>query len=182
MCTGNICRSPLAEGFLRDRVEARRLPVTVSSTGITFAGRPATREAIAVAADRGVNINAHLSRVLDATQLGDADLIIGMERQHVREAVVLDGDALGRCFTLPELVRRANEAGVRKTGETLREWLGRLGAGRVPSDLLGFDETDEVADPFQRGIAQYELCAREIAELVDELVALAWPTDEEATS
>src|SRR5258706_10919652 len=82
LCTGNICRSPMAEALLRARLEQRGVDATVSSAGITFEGRAATDEAIKAAAGYGVDITRHRSRIMSAELLDGADLIIAMERLH----------------------------------------------------------------------------------------------------
>src|SRR5215831_8755795 len=129
LCTGNICRSPMAEGMLRAKLEERGVAATVSSAGLSFYGRPPTEEAMAVAEAYGVDITDHTSRMLHTEMLA-ADLIIAMERLHLREAVVLDSTVLERCFTLKELVRRAEETGARRVDEPLGNWLARVGRGR----------------------------------------------------
>jgi protein-tyrosine phosphatase len=179
VCTGNICRSPMAEGLLRARLAARGVDAVVRSTGLTARGRPATDEAIAVAAAMGIDIRAHRSRVLNGRMIDDADLIVGLERFHVREVVLLRPDASSRAFTLKELCRRGDTIGSRAAGEPLARWLERAATGRRLVDLVGMSPLDDVADPFQRSIDAYQQCLDEIAPLVDRVVALAWPNASE---
>ena len=56
----------------------------------------------------GVDVSEHRSRRLEAGTMVNVDLVIGMERKHVREAVVLRPEAWPRSFTLRELVRRGD--------------------------------------------------------------------------
>jgi protein-tyrosine-phosphatase len=165
----------MAEGLLRRRLDERHVPATVSSAGISFEGRAATDEAIAAAARYGVDITNHRSRILNAQTVRDADLVIAMERMHAREAVVLVDDLFGRCFTLKELVRRGESAGARRPGEDLAGWLGRIGEGRRPMDLIGGSPDDDVADPYLGPPRVYASCIAELDDLVDRLVDLAWP-------
>ena len=58
--------------------------------------------------------------------LTGADVLIGMAREHVREAVVLAPDVWGRAFTLKEIVRLGEERGGRAPDEPLEQWLARL--------------------------------------------------------
>ena len=99
-----------------------------------------------------------------------------MERQHVREVVVLDQRAWSRAFTLKELVRRAL-GGRPARGRRVRstQWLHRVGEGRRPADLLGQSRDDDVADPTTDPLADYATMASEVDTLVRELVDLAWP-------
>ena len=55
--------------------------------------------------------------------LARADLVLGMERRHVREAVVLLPEIMPKAFTLKELVRRGEEFGARTRGRSLEDWL-----------------------------------------------------------
>jgi len=79
LCTGNLCRSPLAEGILKHKLAERKIDsVTVSSAG-TFAlnGRPAAELAERVAAERGVDISGHRVSHVTCEMLERADLVIG---------------------------------------------------------------------------------------------------------
>ena len=177
LCTGNICRSPMAEGVLRARLADRGINADVRSAGLTFDGRPATPETVAVAARAGIDLSRHRSRVVDAAMIDRAGVVVGMERMHAREATVLGRDAFSRSFTLKELVRRGRASGARGAGEALDAWLGRVAEGRRPTDLLDGGD-DDVADPYRQSMAVYEQCFTDIAALVDELVPLVWPAEQ----
>jgi len=165
----------MAEGLLRNRLEARGLDVAVSSAGLAFDGRPATVEAVEAAAAYGVDISGHRSRVLDAAMLREADLVIAMERMHAREAFALDDQVLPRCFTLKDLVRRGRQTGPRGADEPLPSWLRRVGASRRRIELIGHSPDDDVADPYLSPRDVYERCIAELDGLVSQLVDLAWP-------
>jgi protein-tyrosine phosphatase len=168
----------MAEALLRHRLEQVDPTVTVSSAGLHPGDRPATAHGVATMADRGLDIGSHRSRTLTRELLGGADLIIGMAREHVREVAVTEPDALDRTFTLKELVRAAEADGRRRPAEAVGEWLGRIGRGRRPDDLLGVghDDAYDIEDPIGRGRADYEATADELDALLSRLVALAWPT------
>jgi protein-tyrosine phosphatase len=172
VCTGNICRSPMAEAFLRRHFDERAVAGRVSSTGITTEGREASQSAIEVMAERGYDISAHRSSRITPERVEAADLVLGMAREHVREAVVMVPSSLTRTFTLKELVRRAGDLGARGIDEPLERWLARLHAGRDPASLIGASPDDDVADPIGRRVSFYERTADELAELTDALVEL----------
>lgn len=109
-----------------------------------------------------------------AEMLVDADLVVSMAAEHVREAVVLVPAVWPRVFTLKELVRRARDSGGRLAYEELGQWLVRLHAGRQHSELLGTSEVDDVADPIGMSQATYDRTAEELDDLVGQLVELAW--------
>jgi protein-tyrosine phosphatase len=182
MCTGNICRSPMAEGLLRTRLAARGIVADVSSAGLSFDDRPATPEAVQAAAARGIDIARHRSRVIDLEMIDRADLIIAMERMHVREVVVLDPTAMARTFTMKELARRAASIGPREPGEPLDAWLERAAEGRRAADLLGQSDDDDVADPYGRSQQLYDRCAAELDGLVATVARLAWPSAAEGAA
>ncbi len=81
ICTGNICRSPMAEGLLRHLLAARAVKgVAIRSAGThAMDGRPAEPHAVAAARELGANIAAHNARSLDREMVAGADLILVME-------------------------------------------------------------------------------------------------------
>ncbi len=173
VCTANQCRSPLIAALLSDRLADRG--VTVTSAGLYSGGAPATELISTAAAELGLDLSRHRSRMLDVAEVSAADLVLGVSRAHVREAVVLDPGARGKTFTLPELVRRGMAAGPRPPDEPLARWLGRLSASRLPADLLGESAQDDVADPTGLGLQAHRHAVTDLVALVDSAVALAWP-------
>jgi protein-tyrosine-phosphatase len=88
VCTGNICRSPMAAAIARDLLErAGRTDVVVSSAG-TYAlvGDGATGDALATAEEHGLHLDDHRARQLTADLVADADLVIGMRSDHADAA------------------------------------------------------------------------------------------------
>jgi protein-tyrosine phosphatase len=81
VCTGNSCRSPLAEVLARHRYAD--LPVLFASAGTSAAaGEPASAGARAVAHELGLDLDAHRTAPLDAAALAGADWVIGLTRAH----------------------------------------------------------------------------------------------------
>jgi protein-tyrosine-phosphatase len=94
VCTGNQCRSPMAEGLLKhllsERCGGAPSPVTVSSCGTGgFCEVPATKEAVQVMAEGGIDISAHRSRPLTEALLREADLVLVMSEGHLRHIEML---------------------------------------------------------------------------------------------
>jgi protein-tyrosine-phosphatase len=172
VCTGNTCRSPMAAALLARRLDDAGLKATVSSAGLLFDGKPVTDHGRAVMADRGIDTSGHRSRRLTRQLVDGADLVLGMARGHVREAVALAPETLGRAFTLKEIVRRGEESGGRAPDEPLDAWLARLGSGRRPSDLLGESDADDVADPIGGPRRSYQRTAEELDDLTARLARL----------
>lgn len=87
VCTGNVCRSPIAEHLLR-RWLGPGSPWTVMSAGVsTFDGLPPSEEAVAALEDEGLDGRGHRSRYLTDALIDAADLIVVMTRSH-RQSVL----------------------------------------------------------------------------------------------
>jgi protein-tyrosine phosphatase len=85
VCTGNLCRSPMATGLLREQLAEAGLEgrYLVRSAGVwAVEGRPASGNAIAVMAERGIDISDHVAHTVTASDMAEADLILGMSREH----------------------------------------------------------------------------------------------------
>jgi protein-tyrosine phosphatase len=102
ICTGNICRSPLAAGAMTRELGADNTLVAVSSAGTAaWDGEPASEYSVEVAAREGVDIRGHRSQRVTPELLRRADLVLVMERSHL-EAVRKLGADPGRTFVLSE--------------------------------------------------------------------------------
>jgi protein-tyrosine phosphatase len=175
VCTANQCRSPLTGAFLVREVRRRGLPVEVLTAGLGMGGQPATGPTLEVAEGRGVDLRTHVSRKLDRGLLAGTDVVIGMERLHVREAVVLEPSTWPRVFTLPDLVRRAEAVPPRGRDESFRSWVELLGAGRERASLLGASADDDVLDPTTDPRVDHYTTAELLEGLVRRFVSRAWP-------
>lgn len=94
VCSGNTCRSPLAEGLAERAATERGLDdLEVRSAG-TFAGRgaPASSGATLAARSHGLDLSGHRSTPLGPELVEWADLVVAMTRAHRRVAVDLGGD------------------------------------------------------------------------------------------
>jgi len=84
VCTGNTCRSPMAEVIARDVAARRGLAVEIRSAGLmTGTGSPAAEHARRVAAVRGLDLSEHRSSRLTPDLLARAGLVLGMTNRHV---------------------------------------------------------------------------------------------------
>jgi len=106
VCTGNVCRSPLAEALLKREVEARRLDgVEVSSAGTgAWDGAPASEGAYLVGLEHDLDLSGHRARPLTREVLEQADLVLTMSRHH--RARVRELDRSARVFLLGEYAGR----------------------------------------------------------------------------
>jgi protein-tyrosine phosphatase len=167
----------MAEALLADGLARRGVDATVSSAGLLDDGRPADPHSVAVMGDRQLDLSGHASRRMTAELLEAADLIVGMERRHVREAAVAVPEVWPRSFTLRELARRAVAAGPRPADVSLDTWLAELSADRTTADHLGDFTGDDVPDPIGRGVRSFRRCADDLEQLVGVVLDHLWPTE-----
>ncbi len=84
VCTGNICRSAMAEALARQMCKEDRPEIEFSSMGTdALVGEPADDKAIQVLAELGIDLSRHRARYLVAQELSDAELILCMDRYHL---------------------------------------------------------------------------------------------------
>lgn len=99
VCTGNICRSPMAEGLLKKT----RGDFSVSSAGVSaLVGHEPSLEALEVMQEYDIDISGHVARQVDSGMIRDADLILTMGRRHKEWIKNRYPEADGKIFTLKE--------------------------------------------------------------------------------
>jgi protein-tyrosine phosphatase len=172
VCTGNVCRSPLGEGFVRralvDRLGADAPEVRSAGTA-GWEGSGATPESVRAGAEHGLDLASHRARRLSAPTLDEADLVITMAGGHRDEIAALAPAAAARTYTLKELVRllealdpleRPSAGFADRVGaaETLR----RGGFEGNPMD-------EDVVDPLGMPIDTYRAIAWEIEQWSERL-------------
>ena len=104
-----------------------------------------------------------------------ADLIVGMGRRHVQEAVLIDPPSWPKAFMLKELVRRGAELGPRRPDQGIRSWIDAAHGGRTRESLARRSSVDDVVDPYGRSLDRYRSTAAELADLTTALATLVWP-------
>ncbi|WP_454728215.1 low molecular weight protein-tyrosine-phosphatase [Cellulosimicrobium protaetiae] len=150
VCTGNICRSPMAEVVLRDRFEAAGLGdrVVVDSTGISDEerGNPIDRRARSVLAEHGYVVDrTHRARQVRAGDLAARDLVLAMTSQHARA------------------LRRLDAAGPVRMYRSFDPAAPRVAPGE-PEHVL------DIADPWYGGQQDFEDCLAEVEAAADGIV------------
>jgi len=105
VCSGNTCRSPMAEHLLRDRLNERGLSgIEVTSAGVAATeGRPAAAEALKILRDHGIeSIHSHQSRPITDVEINENDLVLTMTRGHMKKLDYLNNQP--EVYTLREYV------------------------------------------------------------------------------
>jgi RpiB/LacA/LacB family sugar-phosphate isomerase len=102
LCTGNVCRSPMAEGLFRHAVKGRG-EFRILSAGIgAVDGQPPTDHSVRAMRDIGIDISHQRSRALTAELVKSADLILGMTHSHTDTVALLYPKAAEKTFLLRE--------------------------------------------------------------------------------
>ncbi|MEK0313589.1 low molecular weight protein arginine phosphatase [Cohnella sp. 56] len=177
VCTGNTCRSPMAEALLRDWAARTGTAMEVRSAGVAAqSGMPISANA-AETLKRGNIVLPGTSTRLDREDVDWADLILTMTTSHKRAIAERYPQAAAKTYTLKEYASQS-EALVPDLQE-----MDRLHAELQVALALGkpFPEQDkrrltdlsrrapdmDIADPYGGPLAVYEACAREIREAIE---------------
>ncbi|GAA1101229.1 protein-tyrosine-phosphatase [Kitasatospora arboriphila] len=183
VCTGNVCRSPIAERLTRHELAARLGAAShrfvVESAGTWgHEGAPMEAHAATVLGEYGVDSAGFAGRELLDEHVIDADLVLTATLDH-RAQVISMGHAAGlRTFTLKEftrLVRRIDPVTLPEPrgGDQLPERaraLVRAAAALRGWLLAASPESDEVDDPYGAPIGMFRNCGEEIFDALDPVV------------
>lgn len=141
VCTGNTCRSPMAEGIMRKLVADRGLQIEVKSAGVAAsAGASMSRHAEAVLRDKGI-ADEFTSTQLHLELIEWADLILTLTESHKQYIRSAFPASLDKVYTLKEYV----------------------------SDGSGSAESYDISDPYGGSRDDYDRTAEEIAAALDKL-------------
>ncbi|MGI6485605.1 MAG: low molecular weight protein arginine phosphatase [Thermoanaerobacterales bacterium] len=112
VCTGNTCRSSMAEGLFKKMLEQeeKQKDFRVESCGIAaIDGDPASLYAKKVMKDEGVDISSHIARLMTYELLKSADLILTMTKSHKDYILKKYPDLKGRVFLISEFACEQND-------------------------------------------------------------------------
>ncbi len=143
VCTGNTCRTALAEALFEDEVHRRgNLEVDLDSAG-TFAlqDSKATNFAIKTMKKHGFNIDKHRAKQVDEELIDWADLILTMESMHIDHIEAMFPDTEGKIHTL---VAYAYDS----------------------EDLDDYD----IPDPYDEDLQEYEDCVQRLKQVITKAV------------
>lgn len=178
VCTGNVCRSPLAEQLLVNAAGEKFADVVVVTSAGTEApvGAPMSPPAAEISVQHGADPTQHEARQLTVDQVRDSDLVLVASRAHRSEVARLYPKVARRLFTIREFGRLATavtESGpeVAETADDLRELVGRAVGLRgylTPVEA----ELDDIVDPIGRSDRTYSRMAKELVPAVNATSAL----------
>lgn len=173
VCTGNICRSPAAERLLGAYVPPGS-GVTVESLGTAaMVGEPISPPMASLLAAAGANPSSFAARLATRALLANADLVVGLSREHRAAAVSLQPRLVRSAFTLRELSRLASRIPVEiSAGDSLEVRLRTLTGAAAQTRHPAPTEPDDIEDPYRRGAAAYERSFAAIRESIDAIAGV----------
>ena len=143
ICTGNVCRSPMAARLLQHALDAETGPISklqVASAGVAADhGQPASENSVAALESVGIDLGKHRSQPLSTDLVDQAFAIFGMTQSHL--------DILQSYF--PELPKRVH---------LFREFIGK-------------NADPEIPDPFGADYKAYKACLDAMVEAIPSVVA-----------
>jgi protein-tyrosine-phosphatase len=149
VCSGNSCRSPMAEGLLRLKLPSRlQDEVVVASAGtLGIEGMPAARNSIEIVQEMGGDISQHRSQSVTDGLVEEADLILAMAHEHLDYLHENFPQYRENVFLLKRFVRNSDEAASQDD----------------PDD-------DEIFDPLGSDKATYRACAQMIDDELERIM------------
>ena len=145
ICTGNICRSAMAEWLLKQKIkEAKRNDIEVYSCGVYAQdGDTPTYEAKAVMQDEyGINMEEHRATNIRNSKIEEMDLILCATNRHKREVIAMYSNLKEKVFTMKEYVDYDRE----------------------------YHDKIDIKDPWGYDIETYRSCVAEIEECVNGIL------------
>jgi len=181
VCTGNICRSPVAERLLQAKLDDLGIPAIVHSAGTqSMVGHDMTPEAAQLATHYGADASQHRSQQLTEQLITDADLVLTATREHRSKVVSLYPRASRYSYTLnqfarllPTALESLGEAAAVEPVETptpvvelvetpqpepatqLRALIAEVSATRGFSPPPFHPDDDDIEDPYRQSTAVY---------------------------
>jgi len=144
VCTGNSCRSVMAEYLLRDKLKGRQ-DIEVVSAGISvFITAPASDGALRILKQRGIDARRHRSQPVTRILVAKADMILTMTQRHYQAILQFAPEAGPRMYLLKKFLDKA----------------------------VDLSENPDIADPMGQPDQQYEACAQVIDRALDKVVEM----------
>lgn len=142
VCTGNTCRSSMAEALLRHlAAENPTLELSIKSAGTAaFDNQTASQNAILALREMGIDLTNHRSQTVTAALVDEADWVLTMTNAHKQQLLVLKPDASKKTYTLSEFTFQ--------------------------------NITKNISDPFGGNLDTYIECRNEITEYIKKLLCI----------
>lgn len=172
VCTGNICRSALAESHLRARLDSQEFTVTSAGVKAVVGGR-VPREQLLIGSELGLtDLLGHEGQQLTRAMVDNADLLLVASLKHRASVVRMAPSAAGRTFTFREFAHLAKTvtsediAELRADGHNFRE--AAVIAVTQQRGTVPFPDEYDVEDPFGEDEETYRRSAQQLIPAVED--------------
>jgi protein-tyrosine-phosphatase len=180
VCTGNTCRSPMAEALLRKLAKERGLQIEVSSAGVAATeGVPISRYAAAVLHEHDID-DVITSRPLRLDVVQESDLILTLTQGHKQHVLHIFPEVVGKVYTLKEyaeddrqVLQDLEELGSLYATLTMNKALGKPVEFRDQERMIEIQQripSFDVSDPFGGSREDYDVAAAEIRTAIDRIL------------
>jgi protein-tyrosine phosphatase len=181
VCTGNTCRSPMAEGMLRTMLRKQGIEgIEVRSAGTSAGdGFPVSTNAAVILQEKD-DLQSISSSSLTRTLLDWADVVLTMTSSHKQQAIQRFPEFVDKMHTLKEFV--SDDQAVEGRIAELEQLIAELQVKQALSQLVTHEERAhvraleqslpdyDIADPFGGPLSLYRQCAAEIEECLYKLI------------
>jgi protein-tyrosine phosphatase len=165
----------MAEALLRHHLAAVGLPAVVASAGtLGWNSAGPTDHTLTALSERGVELEGHISRRMNAGLLAPATLVIAMTNDHMDAVLNHHRESAGRTFVLGQLVRLGERHGPRGR-QSIAEWL--QGVDQLRSQRRRALPADEIRDPLGEPLDAYQALASQLDDLTARLARLLVGSD-----
>ena len=176
VCTGNTCRSPMAEAMLRRLVEQEGLPIDIKSAGVsTSAGIPTSEKAKQALLAKGITFSGQ-SEPVTANLLDWAHYILTMTESHKQTIALNHPQVMDKVYTLKQLawIDDKHEALLAQLDQYIAELQTQFQLGQPLDEELRKKAIEleeqlpdfDIVDPFGGSQQHYDEAAQEIEQAV----------------
>ncbi|WP_028593853.1 low molecular weight protein arginine phosphatase [Paenibacillus assamensis] len=184
VCTGNTCRSPMAESLLRHMASQRGIAVEVRSAGVAATdGMSMSRHAQSVLYERNMSNESFVSRSLEKASIDWADIILTLTASHKQHVIHKFEGVADKVFTLKEYVEENDTSSQQEQihqelHSLMAELQLKLSMGEQPSELeiarvyqlQARMPSLDIQDPYGGNLEQYQSTAEEIRSALERLL------------